>query len=268
MEKKKSKQFIFERTTTITLLVLYILIQVCCLLFERDFWGLITGVKNPKMLGLGWTLLISLGVTILYLGVYVLRIKHITNILVVKCDPMQFYDRINGAVLKQNENAKIQNKLTCNFYAGNWDSAKEQCFDILTHSKNIPHILEAYSIMLQIYLMEGDIVNLVALRDSTKPFMNDPKFGQQFTKIYEMADMYFDYMIGDGEKMVKKYTKMLEETTQPANKYIIKFYLAMAVACVGDANKTVEMLKDIMENANKLFVAKNAKEILLTLMQF
>lgn len=265
MKEKKSKQYIIDKTITITLLVLYIIIQICCFLFERDIWWFLTDSKNPKMLGFGWTLLISLGVTVLYITIFYLRLTHVSKIFVAKCDPMQFYERYDGLFLKLNKDVKIQNKLTCNFLAGNWKTTREQCFDVLTHSKNIPHIMTAYSVMAQIYLVEGDILNITALRDSVKPFTNDPKFGHGFKNIFETADMYYEYMMGNAENMVKKYTKMLEQAKQVVNKYVIKFYLAMALAHNGNADKAIKLFEEIIKGANKLFVVESSKQILLSL---
>lgn len=265
MENRKSIQYKIDKTTTVVLFVLYLVAQICCFLFERDVWGFLTGVRNPKMLSLVWTLLISLGLSIVYIAIFSLRTKYISNVLLVKCDPMQFYERFGSFAIRVNTNAQIQNKMSCNFFAGNWDITREQCFDVLTHSKHIPHILDAYSIMAQIYLVEGDVVNITALRDSVKPFMADVKFGQYFTKIYETADMYFDYMMGDAEKMLEKYKQMLEVTKQPANRYLIKFYLALALARTGDAEKAITIFEEIIRDANKLFVVQRSKDILLSL---
>lgn len=263
MEKQRNKKAKIDKIFTIILMIIYFGGQICLFLFEKDVWEFLTSRKNPNLLSIEATLGFSILLTLIYINVFMLRQNNVNNILRKKCDPQEYYERYLGLYILANNVARTQNKMACDFLSGDWDSACKQCFDVLTHSKNLSLIQNAYTIMMQIYVVQGDNDNLNALRNSLMRLNVSTKKGAVFGSLLDSANVFVDYLSGNAEGMIDKYSALLSSCKFESDKNMVKFYLALALTRAGLVTDAIPIFEEVIKNANKLFVVEWSKKFLL-----
>lgn len=261
--KRINKKAIIDKIITVIMLTIYLGGQICLFLFEKDVWEFLTNSKHSNLLSLEATLGYSILLTLIFVNINMLRQHNINNILRKKCDPQEYYERFLGLYLYANKYARTQNKMSCDFLSGDWDSACKQCFDVLQHSNNLALIQNAYTIMMQIYVVQGDNDNLNALRNSLMRLNVPTKKGAVFASLLDSANVFADYLSGNAEDMIDKYSALLPSCKFESDKNMVKFYLALALTRAGRVVEAIPLFEDVIKNANKLFVVEWSKKFLL-----
>ncbi len=244
-------------------LAFFIISLFLVLFFEKDIFTLFFPNANIKFIPFPVVLILAGIIPILYFVFYFLIQMGITKLLKEKCDPKTYREVYFAISPKKNYVGKKLVDITTEFMLGNFNIAKTLCYEVIKNDSNINLRQTAYVTLAQIYLVEGDNESLTMLRNSANECVAHPKYGKIYFQIANTAIVFIELLVGDYEIMLKAYSKTREVCKNKCDLYVSLFYYTLALVKADKVEEALPILEEVMQNANKVFVAHYAKMGLL-----